>query len=40
MKLRYLTPLVGFVVPTVTIGYGIGFIPGTSIATGTRPAAA
>ncbi len=31
MKLRYLAPLVGFVVPTVGIGYGI-VIPRSCIA--------
>jgi len=31
MKLRYLLPLVGFVVPTVVIGYGI-VIPRSCIA--------
>ena len=31
MKLRYLLPLVGFVVPTVGIGYGI-VIPRSCIA--------
>ena len=31
MKLRYYTPLVGFVVPTVVIGYGV-VIPRSCIA--------
>lgn len=31
MKLRHLSPLVGFVVPTVVIGYGV-VIPGSCIA--------
>jgi ABC-type Fe3+ transport system permease subunit len=31
MKLRHLSPLIGFVVPTVVIGYGV-VIPGSCIA--------
>jgi len=31
MRLRYLTPLLGFVVPTVAIGYGV-VIPRSCIA--------
>lgn len=31
MKLRYLFPLIGFVVPTMVIGYGL-VIPGSCIA--------
>ena len=35
MKLRHLSPLIGFVVPTVVIGYGV-VIPGSCI-TGVNP---